>query len=267
MNIALPTVIIIILILPGLAFRRFYYTEEFSKQYFKQSPFEIFFAGFFPSIIFHLFWVMIIPKFGYNVDFEILGRLFTSKDFYKEGFSNIQKNIGAISLYQITILFFSVTLGISSKFLVRKLKLDRKRKLFRFQNHWHYIIKGEFIEFRRTPMIIKDKVEDIALFYVDALVETSEGSILYEGILVDYELSKDGGLEQITLTEVVRRYLKKDAKDTSNDTDRWVPIAGHLLVIPYSQIKNLNFSYYKTLIQQKEIDGAKQYSVSVAPIS
>lgn len=75
--------------------------------------------------------------------------------------------------------------------------------------------------------------------YVDALVSTTEGTIIYEGVILDYELSKDGGLEYILLTKVERRYLKDDYREYG-----YYEIPGNILFIPVDEIINLNFTYW-----------------------
>jgi len=244
MNIALSTVLIFVFLLPGLAFRRFYYTEEFSKQYFKQSFFGVFLSSFLPSLVLHSVWVSSVRIFDYYIDFVIIGHLISAKDFHQASYENIQTYLTPIIIYNSSIVLVAILTGLLFKLLIRKFKIDRTLKIFRFQNHWHYIVKGEFFEFRRASFDIKDNVEDIELFYIDALIDTEEGTILYDGFLVDYELSSEGGLEQISLKIVQRRYLKDDSK-TESKQDKYYTIRGHILVIPYDKIINLNFSYYK----------------------
>jgi hypothetical protein len=258
MDIALSTIIIFIFLLPGLTFRRFYFTEEFSKQYFKISFFELFIASFLPSFFFHFIWINLIKISSYRVDLRIIGQILTSKDYPKEAFENIQENLIAIILYLITILVFAAFSGRFCKLFIRRNKLDRTRKIFRFQNSWHYVFTGEFFEFPRAAFdLIEDNVEDIEFFYIDALIQLNEGAVIYDGILVDYELSKEGGLDTITLKEVRRRFIKDDPSYRKNNgldctefevesaSNGYYYIPGHILILPYEKILNFNISYYK----------------------
>jgi len=257
-NFTISSIFIILLLLPGLAFRRFYYTEEFSKQYFKQSFFSIFISSFLPSFILHSIWIYVITLFGYRVDFVIIGNLLQA-DYSPFAYKNIDENTFEIISYNATLILASSILGYASKQLVRRLKLDRKFKMFRFQNYWHYIFKGEFFDFPRASFdLYSDSVIDIEFVYIDVLVETGEGTLIYDGILVDYELSKDGGLETIMLKEVERRFLKDDPQQSSqgNNTNSYYDIPGHVLSISNSEILNINFSYYK-LIQTGDSYGVQ----------
>ena len=72
---------------------------------------------------------------------------------------------------------------------------------------------------------------------------------LYDGILVDYELSNQGGLETISITNAQRRKLADDSgitkKGTKKDnSSKYYPISGHILILKYVEIKNLNFTYF-----------------------
>ena len=99
-------------------------------------------------------------------------------------------------------------------------------------------------------MLEDDTVEDIEFVYVDALVETKEGTVIYDGVLVDYDLSKDSGLDFITINEAQRRFLKDDPLrgvdgKTVNAKDPYYSVPGHLFVIPFNKVLNLNVTFYK----------------------
>lgn len=227
MNFAFSTIIFFLLLLPGQIFRRYYFTGEFSRQYFTQTINELFVAVFIPSLVLHGLWILLVPVFShYVVDLRILGELILSKDYPANAFATIQKYIHQIILYHLSIFIFSAGIGFLLKFVVRKTGFDLRFKLFRFQNSWHYILSGEFFGFYRvaTPLM-EDTIADIEVRYVDALVEVGGVGVIYDGILVDYELSKDGGLEYLTLFDVNRRYMKDDPiqegeeEETSGDSE------------------------------------------------
>ncbi len=125
---------------------------------------------------------------------------------------------------------------------MRQLKWDRTIKLFRFQNEWHYLFSGEILDFPKIP----GKGSDIDFTYVDALVETEEGTVIYKGVLQDYILSKDGGVDRIYLTDVKRRFLKDD-----NEQGKEYQLPGKFFIIPFSKILNLHLTYYAVDIPEK----------------
>jgi len=144
--------------------------------------------------------------------------------------------------------------GFLSKWVVRKLKLDRKIKLFRFQNEWHYIFSGEILDFPK----VSGEADDIDCSYVDALVRTDEGTVIYSGLLTDYILTKEGGIDRIYLSSVKRRFLKDDIlngpesqteqKPEDPDDKRYYYLPGQFFIIPYNMVINLHITYYKFTI-------------------
>ena len=85
--------------------------------------------------------------------------------------------------------------------------------------------------------------------FIDAILEINGNAYLYDGILVDYELSSDGGLETISITNAQRRKLFDDSEISKNgkkkdNSSKYYPITGHILVLKYAELKNLNFTYY-----------------------
>lgn len=250
MNIALSTVVLFILLIPGLLFRRFYYTEEFSKEYFKQTFFGTFLSAFIPSLIFHSFWYYLAKFFGHPIDLSVIGNLLTGSN-NKEIYNAIDSSIGRIILYNGSIAVTAGLAGFFFKKIIRSKKLDRTYKLFRFQNSWHYVLKGEFFDFPRASFdLIDTEVEEIEFVYIDALVDTNAGTILYEGIFVDYELSAEGGLNYITLKNTSRKFLSEVVEKPLPDKQSEIEedkhsINGHIVVLPFHQIKNINLSYYR----------------------
>ncbi|UCS94375.1 hypothetical protein KZP23_04935 [Echinicola marina] len=201
---------------------------------------------FLPSLIFHSAWYFGVKEFGFYVDLNILTNLLSNSP-NPSSIENIEQHAVKVFFYNFSMLLMAAASGHYFQKLVRVRKWDRKFKQLRFQNSWHYILKGEFFDFPRSAFDLEvDTVERIEIVYVDAVVKIEEGSIIYDGILVDYELSKDGGLETISLKEVHRRYLKDDKTQASFD-HKYYEIPGHILILKYSEIINLNFSYYKVI--------------------
>ncbi len=256
MNIALSTIILFVLLLPGIFYRRFYYSAEFSHEYFKETFFSIFISTIIPSLIFQTIWYFAAPIFGYKVDLKVLFDILTNNP-HADSVQKIEIFSLQILCYNLTMYLAALSLGYLSRKGVRYFKLDRKYKILRFKNEWHYLLKGEIFDFPDAEFdLITDSVEDIEFVFVDVIIELGGSSILYDGVLVDYSLSKNGGIESITLKNVQRRALtddckiKKDGSKKSNAT-KYYPIDGHLVLFKYEEIKNLNFTYYKLLRSQQ----------------
>ena len=71
------------------------------------------------------------------------------------------------------------------------------------------------------------------------------------GILADYILSKEGGLDRIYLRDVKRRYLVKDKPD--NDENLYYQMPGEFFVISAQQIINIHITYYSVSIDDTSL--------------
>ncbi|MDQ2752793.1 MAG: hypothetical protein M3R72_07200 [Bacteroidota bacterium] len=255
MNISLATLFLLVLLYPGFIFRRFYYTEEFSREYFKQTITDLLVAAILPSALLHIAGYFLFVRHRYNIDIVTIGTLLSGTSDgarVTAAFQSIYVHAAGIVSYFIAVSALAAIAGLIAKYIVRKLKLDRKFKLFRFQNEWHYIFSGEILDFPRVP----GNADDISIRYIDALVKSDQGTIIYTGILADYVLSKDGGIDRIYLTNVKRRYLKDDRTNEvlENETDeRYYYLPGQFFIIPYTQIINLHITYYKIEVTDVEL--------------
>ncbi len=259
MNIALATLTLLIILYPGFLFRRFYFTGEFSKEYFKQSVTDLIFSSILPGFFIHFIGYLLFIKGRSQIDVITIGTLLSgTSDSIKvtEAFKAVYQKAPSIAGYFFGVSVVGMVAGLAAKLIVRKFKLDRKVKLFRFQNEWHYIFSGEILDFPKVP----GNAEDIDCSYIDALVKTDEGTIIYTGLLADYILTKEGGIDRIYLTDVKRRFFKDDITnkvespaelDESANDSRYYYLPGRFFIISYSQIINLHVTYYKVTPNQQ----------------
>jgi hypothetical protein len=82
---------------------------------------------------------------------------------------------------------------------------------------------------------------NIDVIIVDALVVVNSIPIIYSGYVDHYIMNKDGGLDRIILKYPVRRTYQSIRHE--NFEDHVIP--GDFIIIPYSKIENLNFTYLK----------------------
>jgi hypothetical protein len=258
MNIALATLTLLIILYPGFLFRRFYYTEEFSKEYFKQSVTDLIFSSIVPGFLLHFLGYLFFLKGRTEIDVVTVGTLLSgTSDPAKvtEAFKAIYFKAPHIISYFVGVCIVGMFAGLLAKLVVRNLKLDRKYKLFRFQNEWHYIFSGEILDFPKVP----GQADEVDFSYVDALVRTDEGTVIYSGLLAEYILSKDGGIDRLYLTEVKRRFLKDDIipnggvpenPEAADQDKRYYYLPGQFFIIPYSHVINLHITYYKVTVTE-----------------
>jgi hypothetical protein len=241
MEIALGGIVILIILLPGISFRKGYFSEEFSNQYTIKDFFGLFVNTLFPSLIAYLIFLPIVYFIfgGYYYDFKVLlGILSANGELVENSIAKIDDFKYPIIGFQIFINSVSFIAGLKIRDLILQKSTDAKNKFFRYKNVWHYLLTGKFILFKRSQInLIKDDVKDIDITFIDAIVAVGEEVFVYTGMLVDYELSEDGNLDLIYITEAARKPI---------DEEIYKEINGHTLILKYENIINLNLVFIQT---------------------
>jgi hypothetical protein len=239
-NLAISTIILFItFIFPSMVFRKFYYSGEFSQQYFKSNPFQLFMAAIIPGIVFQIFFYYFFTQvLRIDLDIQNFVALFYKSDFSEmvAAFNAFHFNIVKIIAYHFSLWFVVGLIGFFCKVFIRTLKLDRKFEFFRFQNFWHYLLMGEILDFYGYS----GNSDDIHFTMVDVLLKIdNSATLIYSGILNGYHLTKEsGGLDYIYLT-----YVKKRQWDENCNLE-WVPVPGDYFVVPFADVLNINITYY-----------------------
>ncbi|MGV3459898.1 MAG: hypothetical protein ACO1N9_05515 [Flavobacterium sp.] len=264
MNIALAGFVIIILLLPGLLFRKSYLSGEFSREYIVEDFFELLINSLVPSFIIYIIGIPIAYLFGYFYDLpDLLALLSSDKELLSNALKSIEKHQLPIVIFHLLINILAYAAGYKFKDLVLRKNFDTKFPSLRFDNIWHYLLTAKFILFKRSQIALNnDKIDDIDLTFIVALVNVGNTPILYNGALVDYELSTDSSLNLLYLKNVKRKVLRlKDevSSDESNiheddSLDNFKDIEGNILIIKYENIINLSISFVATDIV-KDSDG------------
>ncbi|MFW5658586.1 MAG: hypothetical protein ACOCZ8_01270 [Bacteroidota bacterium] len=250
MTLAIGTLILIVLIAPGFAFRRLYFSGYFSNQYFKSSTSEVILATIFPAIATHLLTIELVEQLDYTIDWHLLTLMLSGNESPEQQRALTQTTENQkwrVAGYLMLSISIAGALGLSVKTFVRGTKLDRKQKIFRYRNEWHYFFTGEYLDLPGVP----GESIYVKLKYVDVLVSSSAGDLIYSGLLADYVLSSDGGLDRIYLHDVKRRYLIDDAQETSqisghslSTSNKYYALPGDVLMLPYSEMKNIHVRFY-----------------------
>lgn len=244
---------IIILILPGVLFKRYYYYGRFAKQYS---------AGLFADrLLTTLLWGIIIQVFCTIAYCALLGVSFDSMikklgDLYHMMVNNRFPPISWTDFrlvlgYVGGTLLIAIFSGFALRFFVRKLKLDLRAQNFRLTDHWYYLFSGEMYAFeyrgRKTNIEVLEKI-------VDVLVKEHDGRYnMYSGLFHYYECNSAGELETICLKnvqkcstnspELIGEEVEKSDEIDGSDSKKWHDVPGHHFVLPYSNVLNLNIEY------------------------
>jgi len=247
MNFAFVSVLLLFITLPGIAFRRSYYSSRFSLNYISTNLVNELVWAIIPAILLHAFAILIIEKASaYRFDLEGIGYLIVGgneKDEIHKIFKQIEINIDDILGYFIGLSLFAALLGTLCRMIVRGFGLDILIKILRFPNRWHYLFTGEYLDFEKGWKYH----EKIDFIIVDILMLVGNESIIYSGILEEYYLSKtSGGLDSIMI-----KYPSKKSISASGMSE-YREIPGDYLTIQYDKILNINIQYYE--FKDREVD-------------
>ncbi len=226
-------VIILFVLIPGFIFRRVYFQGGFSKQFDSKSWSHSLFYSILFGLLIDALAIFFYTEFYKSIDGKSIIEFY--RDISKHQIPNWVFSLSVLKcllVFFVILLLTSFLLGYIIYGLVRVLKLDRRFKSLRFNNHWHYYFTGEIKDFKEYKHIKGDFI----CSHVDALVNTENGkNILYSGFLSSHSICNDtGGLEAIYITFPQRYDLEKSV---------WKDIKSDVLIIPNRQIINLNIRY------------------------
>ena len=268
MNIAFTSILLFLIIAPGFIFKLSYNSTKLSIKHAELNLINELTQSIIPAFCIQVLVLFLVEHcLKYKVDFTLLGNLILGVDtpeIIAQNFVRIKQYIYPIFFYNLFTFLLSYLLGFGCRKLIRYFKLDRRFMYLRFSNKWHYIFTGECLEFPDVP----DDYADISCITVDVLCKVNGKSILYIGEIFDYYIDAKGNLEAIHLRYPVRRALDQD-HEVEN---KYYEIPSKFLVIPASDIININIRYFYTeeiednqeIEEENIIDVAEEGDLSMA---
>lgn len=254
MNLAFPALLIFVLVLPGVILRYTYArgTWKWNSATSIQSlgdeiAYSVVIAG-----ALHLLWGAIVSPFV-SIDLQSVLTLLAgtgagTRDDFQAAISSATSHPYKVAWYFLSLYGASACLGYGAHSLVRWRHWDRKTRLLRFKNDWHYLLSGEILEFAELPYEA-GKLDGV---YLSAVVKHGGGDYLYRGIVADWTLDQGGELDRILLRLAHRRKLledrepgqERDPKDVNYERDsRYYDIEGQYFVLRYSETTTVNIEY------------------------
>ncbi|WP_028376049.1 hypothetical protein [Leeuwenhoekiella sp. MAR_2009_132] len=244
LNIAFSTIFYIaVFILPGLIFRRIYFSGDHNKQFSQGNLVERIAWTIFSSVITLIsaviilyfiddfFKLKILTEFNYSHLQSIFNQIADNKFPSKETLTDVYPT------FIIGLLVFYIYCFLLAK-LLRQIVLffgfDRMFNFLRFNNYWYYYLQG------RAPSFNRQSIKKFWASQVDVLVQISDSETkLYKGFVLDYFIdSATNQLDIIFLKEAQRFRNNKE-----NNGVELVDIPGTALGIPFSKILNINLTY------------------------
>lgn len=234
---------IVILIVPGIIFKRFFFQGAFSGQ---------FNTGIFADrIITSLFWGILVQiisalTFSRIINVSYQDWRIMLQTLYRNIVDNKLPNVTPDQL--LNVLFYAIysvvlaaVLGFFLFKVIRILSLDLKFPAFRFLNQWHYYFKGEIL---RTPEFKMTGRGKVLSTEVDLMLKDNDGkSNLFSGLLTQYTLNTKNELDTIYLTGASR---------FSQSQNGMKHIPGDIFIIPFSTVQNMNIRYNFQVRQRRE---------------
>lgn len=245
MDISLGFIIIsILIILPGLLFRRLYFFGEFSKQF--NAGYNVtsqIALSVIPGISIFILVFFVYHKIYQNIEIEsIINKI---KEINNPESIQINKNkdnltqllINQIAPFIIFLFASSAFSGVISGRLIRITKLDNRFKVLRFRNFWFYSFSGENLEFEKFKHLSLSNKNRL-FTQADILIDQNGTGTLFSGIVVDYELSiKDGTTLSKVYLSNAHRYKKTKKKTLP------ILIPGDIFIVECDNIKNINLKH------------------------
>lgn len=234
MNIALPALVILLGLLPGIAWFYGYFAGRFDKKR----------AGFSGVEEFGIFVVAAIPLDAaaywfcrrINIEFDLPMALhLLSGSLPDPAIDHISTSLREHVLLTcgiyVVILGLSFVLGSVCRRIIWALRIDTYFRFMSFRHPWYYLLHGRYKHLPRR-----------VIAFVDILVslpeQKDEGpSRLYRGVVIDFDVSDDGKLESVVLRNATRG--KKRGPDFE-----WISIPGDSFTVMGGTIHSINVTYW-----------------------
>lgn len=243
MSLALPTLVVFLLLVPGFIARsQIKRAERLSLDF---APFgQVVIQGVVWAAVLHLVWVGGVQWLtAYEFRPEILLRLLAADAARQAAaLDEVASRFGPISAYLGSLVAFAYLGPNLVRRVVTRLRLDRIDSplagLVRFSRApWYYLLSGADFHADRQPDLIA----------ISAIVSAGDAVFVYTGILEDYFVDTDGRLDRLILSQVMRRPLARDKTGDPGEPglDRFYPIDGDYFVLRYAEVVTLNVEYIK----------------------
>ena len=188
MNFAFPAVLLFLFILPGLSFRRSYYSGDFSYGAMSTNLLNELYFSLYPAIIFQYVGISVATNLVHLPPrFDFWGYLFlatNSTDRIGESFLSLQKHLDALFWYNLAINGLSAAAGISLKKIILRFNLDLKYDSLTFNNRWYYLFTGRIAEIKAKGVgLSRSDVQDIEVVMVDVLCSIGKVNYIYRCLL------------------------------------------------------------------------------------
>ena len=258
---------VLFIIVPAVVFRRFYFSQSFSKQYSTTSLFQLIVVSVPIGLAMNFLaaWIGNVFRSDSQIEFVDIVQCLT-QEFDTVKYLGVTTD--QIFYFWVLVCLYSATVGLVALKTVRFFRLDRRLKALRFGNYWHYFFMGEISHFSEVSGAQYSSNGTVSNQFrkLSMIVEVGETPFLFKGILVDYQLDhKTGNLGSIVLSHAVKRPLnvageklttdeivsKSGAYFLTNTHSNDVILEGHHLLLEASEFKLLEITHVSMAMVMK----------------
>ena len=237
MNIALSAVLISILLIPPVVFYLAFYIGKYPRAIPKISLFEGILGTAVISLFIHAIAITCIP---WEIRFDILIKVLGGelKDVENK-ISNRDFRLAIISFcwYNFWLSVIMTGLGKLSRYVVIRKGWHLKYEILSLYNKWYLLFDG----------YINGGI-DYDFVFIDVVTDTKEGSIIYSGFLLYFDLA-NGELDNIYLQDTLKRNLSPTSlhplTTTSAVESQAYKVPGDIFCLAYKNIQNINVRFIK----------------------
>jgi len=232
-NFALPTVAIILALIPGIVFRTSYFSNKFPREVYGASPISELAQYFLFALPIDAFAIYIfyqfqdVQQFSNYLNATVI--VFTGQ-FSDNKIETITESVKQGWLSFLVTYFAVVTAAFLSGSILRRIvwtfRLDVFRSPLRMRNDWYYILQGRLLYLPRQIIPIADILTE----------HPDEGSRLYRGIVSGFNITSNGDLKELILNGAMRSRGRGDEFE-------WVEIPGNEFIIFNPTIHSVNMTY------------------------
>lgn len=235
MNLALPALVILLGLLPGIACFYGYFAGKFDKRTAGVSGVEQLALFVLFAIPIDAAALRILGSLGYHFDFNVASHLLmgTASDtaIHEEIVTFFRQSTGSSMISYAVVLLAGFFIGSLGRRAVWACRLDTRIPYLRVKHDWFYILQG------RMPGYQRD-----VLSYADVMTRLPDKdgaqTRLFRGLVIDFEISASGALESITLRDAYRGSGR-------GDDFEWKEIPSTRLLIMGSTIHSINVTYFE----------------------
>lgn len=230
MNFALPAVLVILGLIPGILGQRGYFSGKFPREIASVSPIAEFATYFLVALPIDAIAIWFLSDAQRKAAFEvILGLCATTADSaeVKHAVTALSNSWLPATCFYFLVCIAAFASGVILRRIVWTFRLDVVVPSLRMKSDYYYLLQGRVAGFPRR-----------VLPYADVLAEhPDEGTRLYRGVISQFSFTADGEIKELVLTGALR------GKGRGSDFT-WKDIPSSQFVLLGKSIHSVNMRYF-----------------------